>query len=91
MPLSWGRCKGCEARSEEIAHLLAIVAELSERANKADARLAEVISPGVVNRASPPLPRPMLQRPERPVRQRITGFPGYEPELEPATVEATEP
>ncbi len=91
MALPWTRCRACEARDQEIAHLLAIVAELSERANKADARLAEVISPGVVGRANPVVGRPLMPRPERLVPQRISGFPGYEPERSPATVEVSEP
>ncbi len=88
MPLPWSRCRACEAKDQEIAHLLAIVAELTERANKADARLAETISPGVVSRA---MPRPAMPRPERIIAQRIQGFPGYEPERAPAAVETSEP
>lgn len=76
----WLRCRACEAKDREIDHLLALLNEANERADKANARVAEVVAPGVVARA---LPRPVLPPREPQPSRDLISFPGYERELAP--------
>lgn len=78
-------CRACKAKDEEIHHLLALLHEANERAEKATARLTEAAAPGVNARIAPPVRRQMTAPPARPV---VGGFPGYERELGPQPIEA---
>lgn len=75
----WTRaCKACEAKDREIEHLLALLERANGATEKANARLAEVQSPGVNSRLEPHDPRP----PRPPRAKPVLGFPGYAPEVQ---------
>ena len=76
-------CKACEAKTDEITHLRAIVTEMQEALEKAQVRVMELAAPGVNRR---------LRRVEEPERDQAPPatfhpqFPGYELRPEPQIV-----
>ena len=76
----WGKCRACEAKEREIEHLLALLNEANERADRANARMAETVAPGVVARTTP---RPILPPREPEPERELISFPGYEREFAP--------
>jgi hypothetical protein len=77
----FGKCRGCQAKDEEIRHLLALLTQAQDAANRAQGRLAEIASPGAERRMVVALSRPKREAPERPSPpKRLATFPGYPPE-----------
>lgn len=74
------KCKGCEAKGDEILHLRAIITEQQAALEKAQTRVMELAEPGVNRRMSkidstePPAPAPVPALPQ---------FPGYEMRPDP--------
>lgn len=75
----FGRCRGCDAHKQEIAHLLGQIDRMASLLEKSQARVIEAVAPGATGRATmaeryekAPPPRP------RPVAVGET-FPGYPP------------
>lgn len=73
-------CKACEAKTDEITHLRAIVTEMQAALEKAQTRVMELAAPGVNRRMrhiddAPAAPQRMVVHPQ---------FPGYEMRPEPA-------
>jgi len=72
----WGKCRTCDAKDKEIEHLLALLDRSSANLEKAQARLSEIVDPGLTQRLVPRLPpAPRTQ----PLRDNAPQFPGYEP------------
>lgn len=80
----WGRCRSCEAKDKEIEHLLALLKEANAQTEKAQARLADIASPGVAQRLEP---RPVRPPREVPVAAPTVQFPGYAPSRRPVDLE----
>lgn len=72
-----GPCRTCEAKDTEIAHLLALLDKANAQVEKAQARMSELLEPGLNQRLEAPR-RPMPVRPTPDPAQGI-GFPGYAP------------
>jgi hypothetical protein len=76
----WFRCRGCEARDQEIRHLLAELQSQRVATEKATARVMEIADPGSNARM---VPRPAIQ-PRRLAPTKTEGagagdsLPGYE-------------
>lgn len=78
----WGaRCRACEAKDSEIAHLRSHLERLSGMVERAQARIVEVERPGAERavRAAERTPRTAREAPAPPPRY-VPTFPGYEPE-----------
>lgn len=69
----WGKCRACEAKDKEIEHLLALLEKANASQEKANARLAEIQSPGVNGRLEPRPTRPI----ERSRKPMVVPLPGY--------------
>lgn len=76
----WFGCKACRAKDEEIHHLLALLNEANDRNEKAQARLGELVSPGVTARLTPRAPVPLVPR----RAASSATFPGYAQDPAPA-------
>jgi hypothetical protein len=85
------RCRGCTAKDEEIRHLLALLDKTQGAAENAQARLAEIASPGAERRRVD-VP-PGLRGIERagPSGRVAPAFPGYEPRPARPAIEIDEP
>lgn len=87
------KCRGCEAKDEEIRHLLALLDKAQAATEKAQARVVEIASPGAERRVA------LTAAPEQagPIRRVSVavptgvGFPGYTPQPRPAPIEVEEP
>jgi len=68
------KCRGCQAKDDEIRHLLALLDKAQSAANMTQARLAEIASPGAERRIAAPAPVPPHSAGPAP---NAPSFPGY--------------
>jgi len=68
------KCRGCQAKDDEIRHLLALLDKAQSAANTTQARLAEIASPGAERRIVPAFPVPPRSAGPPPP---VPNFPGY--------------
>jgi hypothetical protein len=79
----FGRCRGCEAREQEVKHLMGQLERLNGMLEKSHARVVEIAAPGAHTRAliaeREPKPRITVEPPPT--------FPGYMPAKPKETIE----
>ena len=71
----WFKCRGCEARDQEIRHLLAELDRLHGFLETSQKRLTELADPGINARLTPRAPASR----QVPIQMKTAvNFPGYE-------------
>lgn len=72
------KCRGCEAKDAEIAHLRAELERFHQHLERAQQRLTEIAVPGIEKRIASAT-QPIREAPKRAVPLVASSFPGYGP------------